>query len=96
MKERSSQVLSLLSSTKPTTPRGILLGNMTGAVLLLAMNAVCWSAEGVCDGIDREVLVQIGSEYFSNAYYNLDDEVCATVIDLYNCVMCVGVILCRN
>ena len=42
---------------------------MTGAVLLLAMNAVCWSAEGVCDGIDREVLVQIGSEYFSNAYY---------------------------
>ena len=78
------------------TPRGILLGNMTGAVLLLAMNAVCWSAEGVCDGIDREVLVQIGSEYFEYAYKNLDIEVCATVIDLYNCVMCVGVILCRN
>ena len=85
------------------TPRIILLGNMTGAVLLLAMNAVCWSAavnmpcEGVCDGIDREVLVQIGSEYFEYAYKNLDIEVCETVIDLYNCViMCVGVILCRN
>ena len=51
---------------------------------------------GVCEGIDREVFVQIGSEYFSDAYYNLDTVVCATVIDLYNCVMCVGVILCRN
>ena len=47
----------------------------------------------MCDGIDREVLVQIGSEYFSDAYYHLDTEVCETV---NNCVMCVGVILCRN
>ena len=81
------------------TPRIILLGNMTGAVQLLAMNAVCWSAavnmpcEGVCEGIDREVVVQIGSEYFEYAY---NIEVCETVIDLYNCVMCVGVILCRS